>query len=165
MAGIIIPSPETTREFRSALGCFATGVTIVTTQTASGPLGMTANSFSSLSMTPPLVMWAPAKSSLRYPHFVEAKHFAIHVLHEGQQDLALAFARQGDAFDPTIWQANAQNVPVIADCLARFECSAHAVHDGGDHSIIVGKVTQLVMNSGRPLVFAQGQYREITDTL
>ncbi len=152
------PSVENQRVYRDALGCFATGVTIITVPTTSGPLGMTANSFSSISLDPPLVLWSPAKNSQRYPFFSAAKNFAIHVMREDQLELALEFSRRGDAFDQVNWNCDHYGVPLIEDCLARFECSTHAIHEGGDHAIIVGEVTKVALNSGHPLVFAQRAY-------
>ncbi|MEM9269196.1 MAG: flavin reductase family protein, partial [Pseudomonadota bacterium] len=90
-----MPQPFSQRELRTALGCFATGVTLVTTLSKTGPLGMTVNSFASVSLDPPLVLWSPARKSDRFPAFEAASHFAIHVLTEDQQALAERFARDG----------------------------------------------------------------------
>ena len=90
-----VPGPDTLHDFRAALGRFATGVTVVTCQTELGPLGITANSFASVSLDPPLVLWSPAKSSSRYPAFLEAEHFAVHVLESGQRDLCRQFTKSG----------------------------------------------------------------------
>ncbi|MEP2532953.1 flavin reductase family protein [Shimia sp.] len=158
MAPEFDPTAENQRIYRDALGCFATGITIVTAPTPTGPIGMTANSFSSISLDPPLVLWSPAKKSQRYPLFAGADRFAIHVLRADQKDLALEFARRGDAFDQVAWHTNALNVPLIDDCLARFDCQTHAIHDGGDHAIIVGHVVHVTLNDGAPLVFAQRSY-------
>ncbi len=153
-----VPGPDTAREFRDALGCFATGVTVITARTASGPIGMTANSFSSLSLTPPLVLWSPAKSSKRYPFFSDAKHFAIHVMRHDLALTAQAFAKSGDCFDQFDWQANDKGVPILSQCLAVFECTRVASHDAGDHQILVGQVEQAGFQSGDPLVFSRGKY-------
>lgn len=150
---------QTQRQFRDTLGRFATGVTVVTAQSPQGPIGMTANSFSSVSMDPPLVLWCPAKSSSRYPHFAKAAHFAIHVLGGEDEALAMAFARAGDAFDGLDLEFNAQGVPLLTNCLARFECSTHQIHDAGDHAIVVGRVTSAAFREGEALVFSQGQFR------
>lgn len=152
------PTPQNQRHYRDALGCFATGVTVVTTQTPTGPLGMTANSFASVSLDPPLVLWSPAATSERYPYFAASTHFSIHVMRQDQKDLALEFARRGDAFDLTGWSTNSQGVPVLDTCLARFDCATHAIHKGGDHAIIVGQVLTACVTEGSPLVFAQRAY-------
>ena len=152
-----VPNADTTRAFRDALGIFATGVTLVTIDGPTGPMGFTANSFSSLSMTPPLVLWSVAKSARRYPHFATARHFAIHVLAEGQTDLIARFNSAGPGFEGLAHDVNAQNVPLIAGALARFECEQHATHEGGDHLIVVGRVARVVCLDGAPLVFAGGR--------
>ena len=157
------PTLETARAFRDALGCFATGVTIVTCKTEDGPMAIAANSFSSLSLDPALVLWSPAKSSRRFPAFEAADHYAIHVLKDDQSALCQTFARDGTAFDGVAWTTGANGVPLIDDCLARFECTRHAIHDGGDHVIIVGEVTRAQTNEGAPLVFSKGSYGRFTD--
>lgn len=152
------PGPDTAKAFRDALGCFGTGVTVVTTQTSEGPLGMTANSFASVSLDPPLVLWCPARGSLRHDTFVRARHFAIHVLSAQQQHLARHFARTGDDFGQFDWSPGPQDVPHLTGCLARFECESAAVHDGGDHSIVVARVLRATHRAGTGLLFKQGLY-------
>jgi flavin reductase (DIM6/NTAB) family NADH-FMN oxidoreductase RutF len=152
-----VPSPENGRAFRNALGHFVTGVTLVTIDGAAGPMGFTANSFTSLSMDPPLVLWSLARTSRRYDHFSTAPHFAIHILAADQADLIHRFGRQGTGFDGLSYDKNAQGVPLIAGALVRFECDLHTTHEGGDHLIVVGRVTRVVCNTGAPLVFAKGQ--------
>lgn len=156
------PTPDRQREFRDVLGCFGTGVTVVTCQTSKGPMGITANSFSAVSLDPPLVLWCPAHSSHRYPLFSEAQHYAIHVLSSDQLDLASAFARDGFAFDQCAWTENAHGVPVLTDTLARFECEAYDLHQAGDHAIAVGRVLRAHAASGSPLLFTQGGYGQFT---
>ncbi|WP_299968933.1 flavin reductase family protein [uncultured Roseobacter sp.] len=153
------PGPDTQREFRTALGQFATGVTVITAGTPQGPIGMTANSFSSISMDPPLVMWSPAKSSRRYAPFAQATHFAVHVMGMAQEGIAMRFAKAGDAFDGLDVTLNAHGVPLLDGCLARFECSTHRIVDAGDHAIILGLVGCVAQRSGDPLVFCQGAFR------
>ena len=99
------PDKDTERLFRNTLGRFATGVTVITTMTDQGPLGITANSFASVSLDPPLVLWSPAKASRRFPAFAEAEHYAIHVLSEEQIDLCRRFSRDGFDFDGLDWEA------------------------------------------------------------
>lgn len=144
--------------FRKALGQFTTGVTIVTCATPDGPLGITANSFASLSLDPPLVLWSPAKRSARTPHFLSARFFAIHVLAATQKDVCEGFARGGQAFDLCAWQLDDRGVPVIDGGLARFDCETHAIHEGGDHHIIVGRVLRAQNRPDIPLVFHAGDF-------
>ena len=153
-----VPGPDTARALRDALGRFATGVTVVTATGPDGPVGITANSFASVSLDPALVLWSPAKSSSRFPVFAEAGHFAIHVLGAEQRDLAAHFVRHGTEFDATGWQPGPGGVPLIPGCLARFACRRSAVHDAGDHVIVVGEVLEAAYRDGSPLVFQGGAY-------
>jgi flavin reductase (DIM6/NTAB) family NADH-FMN oxidoreductase RutF len=153
-----VPGPGTERLFRDALGAFATGVTIVTARSALGPLGMTANSFASLSLDPPLVLWAPARASKRFEALSGARRFAIHVLAADQRDLALHFARQGHDFDLPGMDETAHGVPLIPGCLSVFDCVREAVHEGGDHAIVVGRVLAVQHRPGAPLVFNAGRF-------
>lgn len=157
------PGPENARAFRDALGRFATGVTVVTCHSEHGPLGITANSFASLSLDPPLVLWSPARASRRFDAFASARHYAIHILSTRQHDLCQRFAKEGHDFDGLVWNAGANDVPLFDDCLARFECTRHAVHEGGDHAIIVGRVTSVSMTDGNPLLFSGGRYGGFAD--
>lgn len=153
-----IPGPETGRELRDALGRFATGVTVVTAQGAQGPVGITANSFASVSLDPALVLWCPAKSSSRFPVFTEAEHFALHVLGSDQRDLAAHFVRHGMDFDGIEWTSGPGGAPLLGHFLARFACRRVAAHDAGDHVIVVGEVIEAAAREGAPLVFSQGFY-------
>lgn len=151
--------PQTdARAFRSALGTFATGVTVVTTATPDGPIGITANSFASVSLDPPLVLWSPAKSSSRFAIFSEAQDFAIHVLGAEQRAISDRFIRAKDAFDGLDWGPDASGTPLIADTLARFVCRTESRHDAGDHLVIVGRVMAASYRVGVPLVFQGGAY-------
>lgn len=156
-----VPGAQTTRAFRDALGRFATGVTIVTTQSTKGPLGITANSFAALSLDPPLVMWAPGRFSRRFDAFAEAGHFAIHVLAADQLPMAKHFAADGLDFDLPGVTVGASGIPLLPQCLARFECASHAVHPGGDHAIVVGKVQRVTTRAGAGLSFFSGSYGTI----
>jgi flavin reductase (DIM6/NTAB) family NADH-FMN oxidoreductase RutF len=147
-----------TAALRAAFGRFTTGVTLVTIATPDGPMGFVANSFASLSLDPPLVLWCPAKTSLRFKRFAAAEHFAIHVLERGQHALVARFARGGPGFDGTDAATNPDGVPVIQGALARYDCARYATHDGGDHVVIVGRVLRWVTGEGAPLVFSQGRY-------
>lgn len=153
-----VPGPDTARAYRDALGCFGTGVTVVTTMTGDGPMAITVNSFSSVSLTPPLILWCPDRSSPRHAAFVGATHFAVHVMAEDQLDLAVHFARDGRDFSVVGWEANADGQPALPGCLARFDCARHAVHEAGDHSIVIGEVLRTTSRPGKGLMFKRGQY-------
>lgn len=158
------PGPDELRGLRDALGRYATGVTVVTAPTPGGPIGITANSFASVSLDPPLVLWSPARASRRFRFFCEAEHFAIHILGDDQQDLCDRFARTGHEFDGADWLMGAHGVPLLSGCLARFECRHAACHDGGDHAIIVGEVRRASWRDGEPLIFSQGCYGRFTNS-
>lgn len=153
-----VPGPDTTRAFRDALGQFATGVTVITTQTPDGPLGITANSFSSVSLDPPLVLWSPARNAGRFAVFEAARYFAVHIVGADQAGLASAFVRDGAAFDRLDWTHGASGAPLIEGCIARFECARHAVYDGGDHAIILGRVLSVSVAPRPPLLFVAGRF-------
>jgi flavin reductase (DIM6/NTAB) family NADH-FMN oxidoreductase RutF len=146
------------RELRDALGRFPTGVTVVTTMTPRGPLGITANSFASVSLAPPLVLWSPARKSRRFPAFEAASHFAIHVLSVGQRSLAERFSLPGDGFAGVDYTAGFGESPLLAGCVARFECRHAAGYDGGDHLIVVGEVLRLEQADLTPLLYFRGSY-------
>ena len=154
----LTPGSDTQRAYRDALGCFATGITVITTLTDKGPLAFTANSFSSVSMEPPLLMWCPARASLRHDAFAFAQQYAIHVLAEDQLDLAIHFARSGDDFSAAPWTADSHGTPLLDGVLARFDCKAHATHPAGDHTIILGEVQRFATRPGKGLIFKQGLY-------
>ncbi|MEM0947332.1 MAG: flavin reductase family protein [Pseudomonadota bacterium] len=157
------PSKETEREFRDALGRFATGVTVVTCATELGPLGITANSFASVSLDPPLVLWSPARASRRFPAYEAAERYAIHILGDDQTDMCRRFSRDGYDFEGLAWSPDDAGVPQIAGCLARFDCVRIASHDGGDHLIVVGRVLEAEHREGAPLLFSSGVYGRFTD--
>ena len=152
------PALDCIREYRQALAQFPTGVTIITCMSKIGPLGITANSFTSISIDPPLIMWCPTKTSNRYDAFMQAHYFSVHVMAVEQKELSLAFSKSGQAFDNIHWSLNAQNVPLISECLACFECRRYADFDGGDHSLLLGLVEQVSVFEGVPLTFAQGRF-------
>ncbi|MEM8787222.1 MAG: flavin reductase family protein [Pseudomonadota bacterium] len=152
------------RALRNALGCFPTGVTVVTALSGRGPMGITANSFASVSLDPPLVLWAPARHSPRFPAFESADHFAIHVLAAEQRDLAVRFARSGEDFEGLNYGAGLGGVPLFDGCAARFECAHSAGHDGGDHLIVVGEVKRFERADRPPLVFHRGAYCGLSES-
>ncbi|MFN3318845.1 MAG: flavin reductase family protein [Allorhizobium sp.] len=155
---VFVPGADNHRAFRNALGSFTTGVTVVTAMTSDGPIGMTVNSFASVSLDPPLVLWSPAKSSSRYGAFTGARHFAIHVLGADQDHLSAAFTRGGNGFDGIEVTFNDEGVPVLPGTLARFECAEQAQHDAGDHTIIIGRVLRVAHRQGEPLCFSGGRF-------
>lgn len=155
---VFVPGADNHRAFRNALGSFTTGVTVVTAMTSDGPIGMTVNSFASVSLDPPLVLWSTAKSSSRYGAFTGARHFAIHVLGADQDHLSAAFTRGGNGFDGIEVRFNDEGVPVLPGTLARFECAEQAQHDAGDHTIIIGRVLRVAHRQGEPLCFSGGRF-------
>lgn len=154
------PSADNTRALRNAFGCFGTGVTVITAQTPAGPLGMTANSFSSLSLDPALVMWSPACASKRHDAFAQAPHFCVHILSSAQFALAEHFATQGTAFDDLDWYEGPLGTPTLEHCLASFHCDTHAIHPAGDHSLILGQVRHVCHGAmaGTGLLFHKGEF-------
>ncbi len=156
--GLRRPVEFNQREYRDALGRFGTGVTIITAATDQGLIGMTANSFASVSLDPALVLWSIDRRSGRYEPFRNALHYSVHVLCEEQQGLALQFAQDGNAFGHCDWRFDDHGVPLIAGALARFDCVQAACHEAGDHVIIVGQVSNFVYEEGKPLIFAKGEF-------
>jgi flavin reductase (DIM6/NTAB) family NADH-FMN oxidoreductase RutF len=121
-------------------------------------MGITANSFASVSLDPPLLLWCPGKASSRFAAFATADRFAIHVLGQDHINLASGFARNADAFDGLALDDCPHGVPLIADCLARFECETVQRHDAGDHMIVVGQVVEAALQDGEALVFSEGLF-------
>ena len=148
------------RAFRRALGNFATGVTVVTAADASGrKVGVTANSFNSVSLDPPLVLWSIDKRSSSHGVFEEASHFAVNVLAADQIDLSNNFARpKDDRFAEIAYAPGEGGAPVFADCAARFHCEKYQQVDGGDHWIMIGKVVAFDDFGRSPLLYHQGAY-------
>jgi 3-hydroxy-9,10-secoandrosta-1,3,5(10)-triene-9,17-dione monooxygenase reductase component len=149
-------------EFRKALGTFATGVTIITTRAEDGsPLGLTANSFNSVSLNPPLVLWSLAETSKSLPIFRTANHWAVHVLAADQEPLSARFARRGeDKFSGLELDSGVGNVPLLRGCSARFQCRTAFQYEGGDHVIFVGEVLSFDRTEEPPLVFHGGRYAD-----
>ena len=152
-----------TIKLRNAFGHYATGVTIITTLGANGePVGMTVNSFSSLSLDPPLLLWSLARSSVNYDVFHRATHFAVHVLGTDQSQLARQFATKDiDRFAGVLTSACASGVPRLEAYHACFECETHARYEGGDHTIIVGRILDVDERPGEPLLFYRGRFSRI----
>ncbi len=154
------------RQFRTALGSFATGVTIVTTRAPDGaPIGLTANSFNSLSLDPPMVLWALSKNSLSRDAFAKAEYFAVNILASDQQSLADLFATRGaEKFSGLHCDTGLGGIPLLRGCSAVFECKTSYQYEGGDHVIFVGEVLEFA-HFGRPaLAFHGGNYASVVKT-
>nr|WP_294846832.1 flavin reductase family protein [uncultured Sphingomonas sp.] len=152
------------RTLRDALGCFATGVTIVTCLDGDGqPVGLTANSFTSVSLDPPLLLVCVAKATASAAHLSTADHFAVNVLQTAQQPASITFStRVEDRFGQTPWSLGEHGVPVLKDSLSLFECARYAVHDAGDHFILIGEVKKATFDpTVDPLLYFRGRYRRL----
>ena len=149
-------------EYRRALGCFATGVAVVTAIDKNGEkAGITVNSFNSVSLDPPLVLWSIAEDAQSFSSFVEAEHYAVNVLAMHQQDICERFATRGsDKFDGLNCNEGIAGIPVLPTYSAVFECSAEHRYDGGDHMILVGRVQRFEDRKTDPLIFYRGHYLE-----
>src|SRR6185437_1909305 len=148
------------RRFRNALGAFATGVTIVTTRDVAGKdVGLTANSFNSVSLEPPMVLWSLAKSARSLAAFLAATRFAVHVLAADQEELSLRFAASSpDKFAGLGLERGPEQLPMLRNCSARFLCRTAFRHEGGDHVIFVGEVEAFDHSDRPPLLFHGGRY-------
>ncbi|VTU26172.1 FMN reductase (NADH) NtaB [Variovorax sp. PBL-H6] len=157
------------KEFRRALGSFPTGVAIITTRDGEGaPSGLTCNSFSSVSLEPPLVLWSLRKASKSIDTFRAAQSFVINVLAEDQDELSSRFATSSiiQKFEGVAWSTGYRDMPLIDDCVARFECSVFAQHDAGDHVVFIGKVEKFeVVREEDPLVFYKGAYMMLQQSM
>jgi len=154
------------RTLRDTLGLFVTGVTVITTQTSAGErIGITANSFNSVSLDPPLVLWSIAHTSRCLEAFEAARFFAVHILRGDQVALSQAFAQSGtNKFAGLETLAGLGSVPLLPDCAAHLECSIFGRHPAGDHSIYVAKVERLQSDAtARPLVYHGGRYATLAD--
>ena len=150
-----------TPDFRAALGMFATGVTIVTGRDANGVrVGLTANSFNSVSLTPPLVLWSLSRQAGSLPAFTRGSHYAVHILAAGQRSLAERFARRDvDRFAGLDFREGAGGAPILQGVAAVFECFNRSQYEEGDHIIFVGEVERCEWREGaQPLIFHGGRY-------
>ncbi|WFU43488.1 flavin reductase family protein [Bradyrhizobium sp. CB82] len=153
-------SPINPRDFRNALGTYATGVTIITATGPDGkPYGLTCNSFASVSLNPPLVLWSLVVYSSSLTVFQNASHFAVNVLGVSQQALANRFAKSSDdKFTGVDWSPGLGNAPVLTESVANFQCRSVNRYYGGDHVIFLGAVEAYSYNRNEPLLFARGSY-------
>ncbi len=155
-----------TRALRDAFGCFATGITIVTTVDGDGAFyGVTANSFTSLSLDPPLCLFCLDYKAMSFEAFRQTKHFAVNVLAEHQEDLSSSFARSNtDKWKGVDFETWATGTPILSGCIANLECDLEAIYEGGDHVIVVGRVTEMAYQDGecRPLLYYKGRYNALS---
>ncbi|MDH2432530.1 flavin reductase family protein [Pokkaliibacter sp. MBI-7] len=162
--GLVAVGDSDPRSLRNLLGQFATGVTIITTLGADGrKIGMTANSFSSVSLDPALVLWSLARTAPSLADFVNCSHFAINILRHDQHGLSNQFARPAsDKFAGVEYDTGTAGVPLIRDAIATLICRNHTRYDGGDHLIFIGAIEHYQHAGGAPLVFHAGQYRAVS---
>ena len=154
------------RTFRDTLGLFVTGVTVITTRDANGsPVGITANSFNSVSLDPPLVLWSVGLNALSLKAFSDANAFAVHILREDQAELSKRFAKSGtNKFEGLAIDSGLNGLPLLPDCAARLECVPYAKHKAGDHTLFIAEVQRLESDPhARPLVYHGGRYAELAD--
>lgn len=146
--------------FRTVLGHFCTGVTVVTGHGADGPVGFACQSFAALSLDPPMVLFCPSKTSRAWPAIAATGHFAVNILGEEQRDVSTVFGSRGeDKFAGVGWTRAGSGAPLIDGALTWIDCATDAVHDGGDHYIVAGRVLALGETSDdRPLLFYRGGY-------
>lgn len=157
-------SPVDTRALRTALGSFATGVAIVTARSADGDvMGLTVNSFNSVSMEPPLIVWSLSRTSSRFDAFQQVTHYAAHVLALEQVELAQRFATSGsDRFLGLFVSPGLGGAPLLDDYCARFECRIASRVDAGDHRMFIGAVERFSAAPRKPLVYHGGRYRKLS---
>lgn len=151
-------------QLRKVLGQYPTGITVVTTTDSSGnPVGMTANSFASVSLAPPLILWSVDVEGSAHEVFTQADHFCVHFLSEDQEALSTLFSSsEVERFDKLEWTFGELGSPMLPECLSRIQCAKEAVYPGGDHSIILGRVICLEDSSDKkPLVYHQGKYSRL----
>jgi len=152
--------PFDSKEFRRALGAFPTGVTVITTCNSTGDaFGVTANSFSSVSLDPPLILWSQSTTSSSYPAFRDCDRFVVNILADHQVQISNQFAKSGaDKFRDVPVVQGLGGVPVIQDCAAHLECVKVAAYPGGDHVVYLGRVEKIFRSSHRSLAFGDGRY-------
>jgi flavin reductase (DIM6/NTAB) family NADH-FMN oxidoreductase RutF len=155
------------RDLRNAFGMFATGVTVVTTCNSDGrPIGLTCNSFSSVSLKPPLVLWSLSLYSPNLQAFLQAPYFAVNILACDQFELSRRFSSPvRDRFDGVGWASGEGGVPLLPGVAAHIQCRNETRHYSGDHVILIGQVVRYEYRDVEPLVFARGLYRSLGDCL
>ena len=149
-------------QFKAALGRWASGITVVTAQGPEGPVGLTASAFSSLSLHPPLVLVCIGQASYHHDHLTGAAGFGVHILDASQEEISNTFAfKRGDRFADLQVEEGPLGVPLFGGCLARLACERYEVQEGGDHSILIGRVLAAEVSGGQPLAWWQGGYRRL----
>jgi 3-hydroxy-9,10-secoandrosta-1,3,5(10)-triene-9,17-dione monooxygenase reductase component len=150
-------------QFRNVLGHFGSGVVVVTSSEGDEPVGLTAQSFTALSLDPPMVLFCVGQNSTTWPRFRDTGRYCIHVLGHHQEELARQFARSGgDKFAGVDWTWGEFGNPVLEGCIAYVECGTKNVYDEGDHHIVTGEVVDLRLGEGgEPLLFYRGEFRRL----
>ncbi|MEU4245353.1 flavin reductase family protein [Actinoplanes sp. NPDC026619] len=154
--------------FRRVMAHFCSGVVVVTADAAPHPVGLTCQSFSSLSLEPPLILFSVARTSRSWPAIRAAGKFAVNILHAGQREHSQAFAVSGgDKFAGSRWRPGRHGTPLLPEALAHIECRLEAVHDGGDHHIVIGRVLDLDGSDEPrdPLLYFRSEYRHLGDPI
>ena len=148
------------RKFRDVMGTFTTGVTVVTTMSSKVPHGITANSFTSVSLSPPLVMFCLGKSSNNFDAFMSSDHFAVNILAKHQDIISTRFAAyEGDRFEGVKWGTWESGAPILEEVVSAIDCQLEAKHDAGDHVIMIGRVLRAeILNNTSPLLYFRGRY-------
>lgn len=153
------------RKFRDALGCFATGVAVITTVSAAGdPVGITVNSFASVSLDPPLILWSLSRASGLVEHFTKSTPFAVNILAEDQEAVARKFSRAtGDPFQAVETESGRNKAPLLQGNAGFLECEVTETVPGGDHVIVLGRVSRFACGMRRPLLFHRGDFTKLKE--
>lgn len=163
LEGAPLPGGPGTAQFRQVLGHFATGLTVVTAMEEGAPVGFTCQAFTSLSLDPPMVALAPAKTSTSWPRMARAGAFCVNILADDQEAIGRAFAKPGgDKFNGLAWHLGEAGTPVLDGVLAWVECALGEIHDAGDHELVTGRVLRLGVGSGGPLLYYRGGFGRFT---
>ena len=160
---VSLPTADNAREFRNALGCYATGIAVITLKTPSGELlGLTVNSFNSVSLAPPLVVWSLANTSSALAMFEASEYYAVNVLAADQEELSQRFAsRCEDRFAGLELEAGLGGAPLLPGSIARFQVRNTIRHVGGDHIVFIGEVEHFDYCDSDPLIYFGGAYRSL----
>lgn len=154
------------RRFRDVLGRYCSGVTVVTSMAGGEPVGMTCQSFSSVSLDPPLVMFIPAKTSRAWPAIQRSGHFCVNFLAADQVELSNVMASKGaDKFSAIEWTESKTGAPLIEGVIGYVDCTIHDVHEAGDHFVVIGRVQDMDLrgpDEAQPLLYFEGKYRTTT---
>lgn len=162
---LTVESPIDPLLFRTVLGHFGSGVVVISAVGARGPVGMSCQSFFSVSLDPPLIAVSPARTSTTWPHIAQVGHFAVSILSRDQEKLCRSFAVSGgDKFVGVEWEpARRTGAPVLAGALAWLDCRVEDIHEAGDHFLVVARVMDLEAGGGEPLMFYRGGFGSFLD--